>query len=160
MELDVNGVLLRQTADTDAEQSLLHVLRGKLDLTGAKYSCGEARCGACIVLVDGQATPSCITPVGSVEGKKITTIEGLERNGRLHPVQEAFLVEGAFQCGYCTPGMILSAVALLRENPDPSDDDIGRALDNNLCRCGAYPRIVAAIRAAAAASKTFQQRAQ
>ena len=159
MELDVNGVL-RQTVDTDAEQSLLHVLREKLDLTGAKYSCGEARCGACIVLVDGQATPSCITPVGSVEGKKITTIEGLERNGRLHPVQEAFLVEGAFQCGYCTPGMILSAVALLRENPDPSEDDIGRALDNNLCRCGAYPRIVAAIRAAAAASKTFQQEAQ
>lgn len=149
IELDVNGVL-RQWVATDPERSLLSVLREDLDLTGAKYSCGEARCGACIVLVDGQATPSCITPVGSTAGKKITTIEGLEQNGRLHPVQEAFLAASAFQCGFCTPGMILASVGLLRENPHPSDDDIVRALDNNLCRCGAYPRIVAAVRAAAA----------
>ena len=148
IELDVNGIRQRVKTDAD-ERSLLSVLREDFDLTGAKYSCGEAKCGACIVLVDGQATPSCITPVGSVAGKTITTIEGLERDGRLHPVQEAFLAEGAFQCGFCTPGMILASVGLLRENPDPTADDIARALDNNLCRCGAYPRIVTAIRAAA-----------
>lgn len=154
IELDVNGA--RQRVDADAEQSLLSVLRDDLDLTGAKYSCGVARCGACIVLVDGQATPACITPAGSVNGKTITTIEGLEQNGRLHPVQEAFVAEGAFQCGFCTPGMILAAVGLLRENPDPSANDIVRALDDNLCRCGAYPRIIAAIRAAAQTLKNAQ----
>src|SRR5262245_10714260 len=116
-ELEVNGY--RQSIDVDAERSLLSVLRDELDLTGAKYGCGEAQCGACIVLIDGQPTPSCVTSVGSAIGKQVTTIEGLESNGRLHPVQEAFLEMGAMQCGYCIAGMIMSGVALLRKNADP-----------------------------------------
>jgi aerobic-type carbon monoxide dehydrogenase small subunit (CoxS/CutS family) len=146
-ELDVNQI--RQTIDVDAERSLLSVLRDDLDLTGAKYGCGEAQCGACIVLIDGQPVPSCITPVSSVTGKPVTTIEALETNGRLHPLQEAFLETGAMQCGYCTPGMIMSGVALLRRNPDPDEAEIVRSLQNNICRCGCYPRIVAAVRRAA-----------
>jgi len=146
-ELDVNGS--RCCVNVDAERSLLSVLRDDLDLTGAKYACGEAQCGACIVLVDGQRTPACVTRVGSVAGKEITTIEGLETEGRLHPLQEAFLEVGAMQCGYCIPGMILSSLALLRENPDPDEAEIARSLEGNLCRCGTYPRIVAAVRLAA-----------
>jgi aerobic-type carbon monoxide dehydrogenase small subunit (CoxS/CutS family) len=150
-ELDVNGT--RHQVDVDAERSLLSVLRDDLDLTGAKYACGEAQCGACIVLVDGQRIPSCITRVGSVDGRKITTIEGLERDGQLHPLQQAFLDVGAMQCGYCTPGMILSGVALLQETPDPDEAEIARYLEGNVCRCGTYPRIIAAVRRAAEAMK-------
>lgn len=148
-ELDVNGA--RRGVDVDAERSLLSVLRDDLDLTGTKYACGEAQCGACMVLVDGQPTPSCVTHVGTVAGKAITTIEGLETNGRLHPLQEAFLEVGAMQCGFCIAGMIMSGVALLRENPDPDEPEIARFLEGNICRCGAYPRIVAAVRGAAEA---------
>jgi aerobic-type carbon monoxide dehydrogenase small subunit (CoxS/CutS family) len=150
-ELHVNGT--RHWIDADAERSLLSVLRDDLDLTGAKYSCGEAQCGACMVLVDGEATPACVTLVGSVAGKAVTTIEGLEQNGRLHPLQQAFLDENALQCGFCTSGMIISGVALLRRNPDPNDAEIVQALDKNLCRCGTYQRIVAAVRRAARATR-------
>jgi aerobic-type carbon monoxide dehydrogenase small subunit (CoxS/CutS family) len=150
-QLHVNDT--RYSVDADAERSLLSVLREDLDLTGSKYGCGEGQCGACTVLIDGQPTRSCITPVGAVEGKPITTIEGLEKNGRLHPLQEAFLEAGAMQCAYCTPGMILSGVGLLRKNPSPGDAEILRAMQGNLCRCGAYTRIVEAVRKAAKAKK-------
>ncbi|MBC8135765.1 MAG: (2Fe-2S)-binding protein [Fibrella sp.] len=146
-ELDVNGT--RHDVAADAERSLLSVLRDDLDLTGTKYGCGEARCGACIVFLDGDPTPSCVTPVGEVGAKRVTTIEGMEQNGRLHPLQEAFLEIGAMQCGYCTPGMIMSGVALLRANPDPSEAEIARALEVNICRCGMHSRIIAAVRRAA-----------
>ena len=150
-ELHVNGNKLRIDADTD--RSLLSVLRDDLDLTGSKYGCGEGQCGACTVLIDGQATRSCITKVGLVAGKKITTIEGIEKNGRLHPLQEAFLEADALQCGYCTPGMIVSSVALLSKNPNPSEQEIVRFMEGNVCRCGTYPRIVSAIRKAAQSMK-------
>ena len=146
-ELHVNGNKLRIDADTD--RSLLSVLRDDLDLTGSKYGCGEGQCGACTVLIDGQATRSCITKLGAAAGKKITTIEGIEKNRRLHPLQEAFLEADALQCGYCTPGMIMSSVALLSKNPNPSEQEIVRFMDGNVCRCGTYPRIVSAIRKAA-----------
>ena len=146
-ELVVNGT--RRRVEGDAERSLLGVLRDELDLTGAKYGCGEAQCGACTVLVGGQPVRSCVTPLRAAAGKQITTIEGLERNGRLHPLQQAFLEADALQCGYCTPGMILSGVGLLKRNPRPSEAEIVRAMNGNLCRCGAYPRIVAAVRRAA-----------
>lgn len=147
IELQVNGA--REQVDAEAERSLLSVLREDLDLTGTKYGCGEGQCGACMVLVGERPTPACITPVGDVAGAVITTIEGLESDGRLHPLQEAFLELGALQCGYCIAGMIISGVALLRRNPDPDEAEIARAMEANLCRCGAYPRIVAAIRRAA-----------
>jgi aerobic-type carbon monoxide dehydrogenase small subunit (CoxS/CutS family) len=150
-ELHVNGNRLRIDADTD--RSLLSVLRDDLDLTGSKYGCGEGQCGACTVLIDGQATRSCITKVGAAAGKKITTIEGIEKNGRLHPLQEAFLEADALQCGYCTPGMIMSSVALLSKNPNPGEQEIVRFMEGNLCRCGTYPRIVTAIRKAAQSMK-------
>ena len=146
-ELLVNGT--RRPCDADAERSLLSVLRDDLDLTGAKYGCGEAQCGACVVLVEDKALPACVTPVGSVAGKAITYIEGLERDGRLHPLQHAFLDAGAMQCGYCIPGMIMAGVALLNKNPDPSDAEIVRHMEGNICRCGTYGRILAAIRLAA-----------
>src|SRR5712692_1729074 len=146
-EVYVNGKKLR--IDADADRSLLSVLRDDLDLTGSKYGCGEGQCGACTVLIDGQATRSCITKLSAVSGKKITTIEGLERNGRLHPVQEAFLEAEALQCGYCTPGMIVSACALLSTNSNPTEQEIIRFMEGNICRCGTYPRIVTAIRKAA-----------
>jgi aerobic-type carbon monoxide dehydrogenase small subunit (CoxS/CutS family) len=130
---------------------LLGVLRDELDLTGAKYGCGEGRCGACTVLLDGRAVRSCVTSVGEAAGADITTIEGLERGGQLHPLQSAFLDHAAFQCGFCTCGMILQGVSLLKENADPSEEDIRRVMDGNICRCGAHPRIVAAIRSAAKA---------
>ncbi len=142
-EINVNGARLR--VDADPERSLLSVLRDDLDLTGTKYGCGEGQCGACTVLVDGSAVRSCLTPVGSVAGKQVTTIEGLERNGQLHPLQEAFLESGALQCGYCTPGMIMSGVALLRKNPNPTPKEVARFMEGNICRCGTYPRIIAAI---------------
>ena len=151
VELVVNGARRRVRADTD--QSLLSVLRDELDLTGAKYGCGEGQCGACTVLVDGRPLRSCITRAASVAGKAVTTIEGIEENGRLHPVQEAFLAVDAMQCGYCTPGMIVEAVSLLREKPDPSDEEISRAMEGHVCRCCTYPRIVRALRQAAQALK-------
>ena len=145
--LHVNGT--GRKIDAGPDRSLLSVLRDDLDLTGSKYGCGEGQCGACTVLINGQPTRSCITPVGSVGGKQIRTIEGLEQNGRLHPLQQAFLDHDALQCGYCTSGMIMSGAGLLQKNPDPSEPEIIRFMEGNLCRCGAYPRIVAAIRKAA-----------
>jgi aerobic-type carbon monoxide dehydrogenase small subunit (CoxS/CutS family) len=150
-ELHVNGV--KRRVEAEAERSLLSVLRDDLDLTGSKYGCGEGSCGACTVTIDGRATRSCLTKVGDCKGKEITTIEGLEHDGKLHPLQEAFLEVGAMQCGYCTPGMIMSGVALLGRNPDPTPDDIGRSLEGNICRCGTYARIVMAVRKAAEARK-------
>ena len=146
-ELDVNGIKRRIKAD--AETSLLNVLRDELDLTGSKYGCGEGQCGACTVLIGGLPTRSCITKVGAVAGKSITTIEGVEKKNGLHPLQQAFLDADALQCGYCTSGMIMSGVALLSKNPNPSEEEIVRFMDGNVCRCGTYPRIVAAITKAA-----------
>ena len=145
--LNVNGKKL--TVNVDSQTSLLSVLRNDLDLTGTKYGCGEAQCGACTVLVDGLQTRSCVTPVGRVANKRITTIEGLEKDGQLHPLQDAFLQADAMQCGYCTPGMIMSGLALLNKNSKPTRAEIVRHMDRNVCRCGAYLRIVAAIQMAA-----------
>lgn len=134
---------------TDDERMLLWVLRSDLALTGTKYGCGESHCGACTVVVNGRAVRSCQTPLKEAAGKEILTIEGLGRNGRLHPLQQAFLEHEAFQCGFCTPGLIMQAYALLRERPSPSAADIIRSLDNNLCRCAAHLRIVQAVQTAA-----------
>jgi aerobic-type carbon monoxide dehydrogenase small subunit (CoxS/CutS family) len=167
LSLIVNGETHRVSADP--ERPLLTVLRDELGLTGAKYGCGEGACGACTVLIDGVATRACVTPPSEVAGKRVTTIEGLEterrprsepskratkaspeeRESGLHPVQQAFLDAGAMQCGYCIPGMILGAVALLARTPRPSADDIVMGMDGHVCRCGTYPRILAAIQAAA-----------
>jgi aerobic-type carbon monoxide dehydrogenase small subunit (CoxS/CutS family) len=146
-ELDVNGT--RRPIDADPGRTLLTVLREDLDLTGTKYGCGEGQCAACTVLVDGQPTLACITMVGEVAGKRIVTIEGLAPAGKLHAVQEAFLEADAMQCGYCTSGMILGAVALLRSKPNPSDAEIVAGMNGHICRCGTYPRIVRAVHAAA-----------
>ncbi len=147
LTLNVNGTELRVRAADDAP--LLWVLRNKLGLTGTKYGCGEGQCGACTVLVNGQATRSCLTPAPATVGAKITTIEGLEKAGVLSAVQKAFLEADAMQCGYCTSGMILAATALLHEHAHPSDEQIVEAMEGNMCRCGTYLRIVAAIRRAA-----------
>ncbi len=152
IQLAINGK--SYSVDTDPQTSLLNVLREDLDLTGSKYGCGEGMCGACTVLIDGKATRSCITRVGSVAQKKITTIEGLASGDHLHPVQEAFLEVGAMQCAYCTSGMIMSAVALLQKNPNPQEKEIVDFMDGNVCRCGTYPRIVSAIQKAAKTSRT------
>jgi len=146
-ELHVNGKAI--AVDADSERSLLSVLRDDLGLTGAKYGCGEGQCGACTVLVDGTATHACLTPVGKVEQKKITTMEGLEQNGRLDPLQESFLEIGAMQCAYCTSGMIMAGVALLKRTPNPTEQEIVRSMEGNICRCGTYRRIIAAIKRAA-----------
>jgi len=146
MDLVVNGT--RSRVAVDPERPLLWVLRNELDLTGAKYGCGEGQCGACTVLIDGIPHRSCITSVGAAAGKEITTIEGLADGSRLHPLQEAFIECDAMQCGYCTPGMILSSAALLRKNPAPSEPEIKEALEGNLCRCGTYNKIVAAVQKA------------
>ncbi|MDX2150787.1 MAG: (2Fe-2S)-binding protein [Bryobacteraceae bacterium] len=135
--------------DTSPERPLLDVLREDLKLTGTKYGCGEGQCRACTVLLDGKPIVSCVTPVRAAAGKAITTIEGLAEDARLQPVQQAFVDEGALQCGYCTPGMVLRTAALLKANPSPSEEQIVAALDGSLCRCCGYPRIVAAVRAAA-----------
>jgi aerobic-type carbon monoxide dehydrogenase small subunit (CoxS/CutS family) len=148
-KLRVNGVERRIAAP--AARSLLSVLRDELDLTGSKYGCGQAACGACTVLLDREAVRSCITKLGTVGGRKVTTIEGLETAGALHPLQQAFIDHGAMQCGYCTPGMIMASVGLLAENPDPSEAEVREGLAGNVCRCGTYPRIIAAVRQAAAA---------
>ncbi|MBS1873798.1 MAG: (2Fe-2S)-binding protein [Acidobacteria bacterium] len=145
-EILVNGASHR--VETDPETSLLSVLRNQLGLTGSKYGCGEGQCGACAVLIDGRAVRSCITPVKHAAGRHVTTIEGLARNGKLHPVQQGFLDADALQCGYCTPGMVMSAVALLAKDPHPTDAAIRRGMEGNVCRCGTYPRIVAAVRMA------------
>jgi nicotinate dehydrogenase subunit A len=146
-QLQVNGTVSH--VDVDAETSLLSVLRDHLDLTGTKYGCGEGQCGACTVLIDGLPRRSCITRVGVVGIKPITTIEGLAPGGGLHPLQRAFLDADALQCGYCTPGMILTAAALLKTNPDPTEQQIAHFMEGNVCRCGTYLRIIAAIRQAA-----------
>ena len=139
----VNGTA--RTVNTEPERPLLEVLREDLGLTGAKYGCGEGQCRACTVLVDGKPAISCVTPVRVAEGKSIVTIEGLAQAGHLHPVQQAFLEEGAMQCGYCTSGMILSAVALLDKNPRPTEAQIIEGMNGNLCRCNGYPRLMAAV---------------
>src|SRR5438445_4989874 len=147
--LRVNGKKLQ--VDADPERSLLSVLREDLDLTGSKYGCGEGRCGACTVLLDGRPVRACVTPVSATAGKPVRTIEGLARGEQLHPLQEAFLRADALQCGYCTPGMIMSALALLTQEPRPSREDIVRFMGGNVCRCGTYPRIVTAVQEAARA---------
>ena len=147
IEIVVNGA--RHTIDAEPGGTLLETLRDSLDLTGAKYGCGEGQCGACTVLIDGRPARSCQTLADATAGRRITTIEGLAEHGRLHPLQEAFLETGAMQCGYCTPGMIISGAALLEKNPNPSDADIVQAMQGNVCRCGCYPRIVAAVHLAA-----------
>jgi len=149
--LNVNGKKVR--VDVDSQMPLLYVLRDHLNMTGTKYGCGEAKCGACTVLVDGQPMRSCVTPVSRGSDKQITTIEGLEREGKLHPLQEAFLKADALQCGYCTSGMIMSASALLNKNAKPSRDEIVKHMDGNICRCGTYARIVNAIEMAAGTAK-------
>jgi aerobic-type carbon monoxide dehydrogenase small subunit (CoxS/CutS family) len=150
-QLRING----RRVDVDAEEnrSLLDLLRDDLGLTGAKYGCGEGRCGACTVLVDGAPVRACVTALKTVAAGEVTTIEGLERDGKLHPVQQAFLDSGAMQCGYCTCGMIMSAVGLLRKNPDATRDDVIEQMNGNICRCGTYPRIISAIASAAKALK-------
>ena len=150
-ELNVNGKKL--SADVDPQTPLLYVLRDYLNLTGTKYGCGESKCGACSVLVDGVVMRACVTPVARVTGKQITTIEGMEKDGKLHPLQEAFLKADALQCGYCTSGMIIAAASLLSKNPKPSREEIVKHMDGNICRCGTYPRIVNAIEIAAGTAK-------
>jgi aerobic-type carbon monoxide dehydrogenase small subunit (CoxS/CutS family) len=146
-QLHVNGSVRR--IDADADRTLLSVLRDDLDLTGTKFGCGEGQCAACTVLLDGVATRSCLTKVSAVGTKKVVTIEGLAPEGKLHPMQQAFLDHDALQCGYCTPGMILGAVSLLKRNANPSEQEIAAGMNGHICRCGTYPRVVSAIRAAA-----------
>ncbi len=146
-ELTVNGSILAVSAHPD--QPLLHVLRDELGFTGAKIGCGEGACGACTVLLEGRAVHACVTPVGEVGLSRIRTVEGLEQDGALHPLQQAFLDYEAFQCGYCTPGMIMAALALLEATPRPTEAQIVEAMQGNICRCGTYGRIVAAIKQAA-----------
>ncbi len=145
--LRVNGVAHQMAAEPD--RNLLGVLRDELDLTGSKYGCGEGFCGACTVVIDGRAIRSCHTQLSECAGKSITTIEGLARDGKLHPLQEAFLNVGAMQCGYCTPGMIMNGYALLRRIPSPTAEEIVRSMEGNVCRCGTYPLIIQAIKQAA-----------
>jgi aerobic-type carbon monoxide dehydrogenase small subunit (CoxS/CutS family) len=145
--LTVNGVA--KSVKADPRQTLLEVLREELGLTGTKYGCGEGQCGACTVLVEGKPRFSCMTKIGEVADKKVTTIEGLAAGENLHPVQAAFLEEGAFQCGYCTSGMVMATVALLAEKPKPTDGEIVEKLNGHLCRCGGYAKQIAAVRRAA-----------
>ena len=147
--LNVNGK--KMTVDVDSTVSLLSVLRNDLNLTGSKYGCGEGQCGACTVLLDGQPIRSCTTQVGRAAGKQIVTIEGLEKDGKLHPLQEAFIKADAMQCAYCTSGMIMSASALLSKTPKPTRDDIISGMNGNICRCGTYQRIIEAIQMASVA---------
>jgi aerobic carbon-monoxide dehydrogenase small subunit len=146
----VNGQT--RTVTTDPKRPLLDVLREDLELTGTKYGCGEGQCRACTVLLDGKGVASCVTPIADADKKELLTVEGLVKDGQLHPVQEAFLAEGAFQCGYCTSGMIMGVVALLREKPKPTDEEIKTGMQRHLCRCCTYPTLIKAIRRAAAAS--------
>ena len=152
--LRING--RTRQVEGDPEDNLLAALRYELDLTGSKFGCGEGFCGACTVLVDSQAMRACVTRLSAIGSAAITTIEGLAAGERLHPVQEAFLEAEAFQCGYCTPGMVMAVVGLLRNNAAPTDQDIAKVLDRNVCRCGTYPRIVHAIKLAAARLKSSE----
>lgn len=147
MFLTINGVRSEVKAPPDAD--LLTVLREELDLTGTKYGCGESACGACMVLIDGAATPSCIVRINSLEGKRIETIEGLAKNDKLHKVQEAFMEADPFQCSYCASGMIIATVALLTNTPNPTDNQIVEVMNRNVCRCGTYEGIIKAIKIAA-----------
>jgi len=147
LRIRINGA--ERTLHVEPDTTLLSALRDQLGLTGTKYGCGEGQCGACTVLIEGKARRSCLTPAASIGTAEVVTVEGLETDGRLHAVQQAFLDEGAFQCAYCTSGMILAAVSFLRENPHPTDAEIVRGMNGNICRCGTYPRIVAAVRRAA-----------
>jgi aerobic-type carbon monoxide dehydrogenase small subunit (CoxS/CutS family) len=153
MEIEVNRK--RYSVTYPPERPLLFVLRDELGLTGTKYGCGEGQCGACTVLIGGTPRRSCQIPVSTAAAKPITTIEGLEKEGQLHPVQQGFLNAGAFQCGYCTSGMVMSAVALLQTNANPGREEIIRSLQGNICRCGTYPRVIEAVQAAA---KMMQER--
>ena len=156
IDLDVNG--RRHRVDVDPDRTLLSVLREELALTGSKYGCGEGECGACTVLLGATAVRSCHTPIAKAAAAPVTTIEGLERDGRLHPLQQAFVDESAMQCGYCTTGMIMAGVALLKTTPSPTTDDIVRGMNGNVCRCGTYPQIVAAIQRAASGSSSGEKR--
>jgi aerobic-type carbon monoxide dehydrogenase small subunit (CoxS/CutS family) len=147
VRLRINGA--NRSVAAEPERMLLGVLRDELSLTGAKYGCGEGQCGACTVLVGGRPTRACITDLAAAAAGPVTTIEGLARGKTLHPLQAAFIESGAMQCGYCTPGMILSALGLLQRNPDPGEAEIRSALQGNICRCGTYPRIVQAVKSAA-----------
>jgi aerobic-type carbon monoxide dehydrogenase small subunit (CoxS/CutS family) len=151
LQLEVNGK--RYAVNYPGDTPLLYVLRDELGLTGTKYGCGEGLCGACTVLLGGAPRRSCQIPVSAAAGRPITTIEGLEQNGKLHPVQQAFLDAGAFQCAYCTSGMIMSSVGLLKTNPNPTPGDIVQGLQGNLCRCGTHPRIMEAVLNAAKPSR-------
>ena len=157
MELVVNQTRYRLVVDPG--RMLLWVLRDELDLTGTKYGCGEGECGACTVLIDGVAIRSCVTRVSAAAGKQITTIEGLSQNGKLHPLQEAFIEAEALQCGYCTPGMILASAALLKKTPQPTESEIRTSLEGNVCRCGTYPRIIVAVKSVAAKNAALQMAA-
>ena len=154
IELEVNGVKHQVVADPGT--SLLEVLREDLGLTGTKYGCGEGQCGACTVLIGGDPVHSCVAPVSAAVGSPVMTIEGLEKNGHLHPVQQAFLDQGAMQCGYCVSGMIMSAVALLADTTNPTEAQIVQHMTGNICRCGSYPRMIAAIQEAAQLMKGAQ----
>ncbi len=147
IEFTLNGKATQ--LETEPERPLLWILRGDLALTGTKYGCGEGLCGACTVLVNGQAAKACLYSIKDIAGKDLTTIEGLAAGGELHPVQRAFVEHDALQCGYCTPGMIMAVVDLLTRNPAATDADIVAGLDNNLCRCGAHQRILEAVRSVA-----------
>jgi aerobic-type carbon monoxide dehydrogenase small subunit (CoxS/CutS family) len=149
LELTVNGA--RRSLEANPQSTLLAVLRDTLDLIGTKYGCGEGQCGACTVLLDGQPVFACITPVLAAMGRAVETIEGVATEGQLHPLQRAFVDETAMQCGYCTPGMVMGALALLRRNPDPSEAEIVEHMNGHICRCGSYARIVRAVRRAAEA---------
>lgn len=150
--LDVNG--RQHRVQGESGDSLLTVLRDDLGLTGSKFGCGEGHCGACTVLIEGRAVRSCTTRLGTVANRSIATIESLGTLEKLHPVQQAFIDAEAFQCGYCTPGMVMAVVSLLKTTPNPTDADIARTLDRNVCRCGTFPRIVKAIHAAATRLRT------
>jgi aerobic-type carbon monoxide dehydrogenase small subunit (CoxS/CutS family) len=150
--LQINGRAYE--VEADAGDSLLSVLRSDFGLTGSRFGCGEGFCGACSVLVDGQITRSCSTRVGAVGTKAVTTIEGVAKGDELHPVQAAFLEAEAFQCGYCTSGMVMATIGLLAAKPDPTDQDIAKVMDRNVCRCGTYPRIVQAVKLAAERMKS------
>jgi len=154
LQFTLNGKL--QRVSTEARRTLLEVLREDLDLTGTKYGCGEGQCRACTVLLDGNPVRSCQTEIAEVEGHKVETIESLAQNGNLHPVQEAFIEEGAMQCGYCVPGMILATVALLKRNPSPNRTQIVEALNGNICRCCGYVNVLKAVQRAAQPRKEAQ----
>ena len=145
--LDINGRAF--PVDGEPGDSLLSVLRYDLGLAGSKFGCGAGFCGACTVLIDDEVTRSCVAPLAAVAGKRITTIEGISSGDALHPVQQAFLETEAFQCGYCTPGMIMATIGLLRAYPNPTEQDVARVMDRNVCRCGTFPRIVKAVQLAA-----------